>query len=61
MYSYLPHLHWQSLMSECYQVFLKKALDKYDHEQEIIKELEAGKTTLEIYGFDKIIENKKCS
>lgn len=40
---------------------LKKALDKYDHEQEIIKELEAGKTTLEIYGFDKIIENKKCS
>lgn len=39
----------------------KKALDKYDHEQEIIKELEAGKTTLEIYGFDKIIADKKCS
>ena len=39
----------------------QKALNKYDHEQEIIKELEAGKTTLEIYGFDKIIDRKKCS
>ncbi len=36
----------------------KKALDKYDHEQEILKELKSGKTTLEIYGFDKIIEKK---
>lgn len=36
----------------------KKALNKYDHEQEILKELENGKTTLEIYGFDKIIEKK---
>ncbi len=36
-----------------------KALAKYDHEQEIIKELEAGKTTLEIYGFDKLIEKKQ--
>ena len=39
----------------------QKALNKYEHEQEIIKELEAGKTTLEIYGFDKIIDRKKCS
>ena len=37
----------------------KKALEKYEHEKEIIKELESGKTTLEIYGFDKIIDNKK--
>lgn len=36
----------------------QKALDKYAHEQEIIKELNEGKTTLEIYGFDKIIEKK---
>ncbi len=36
----------------------KKALNKYDHEQEILKELKSGKTTLEIYGFDKIIEKK---
>ena len=35
-----------------------KALDKFEHEKEIIRELEAGKTTLEIYGFDKLIENK---
>ncbi len=34
----------------------KKALDKYDHEQEIIKYLEQDKTTLEIYGFNKIID-----
>ncbi len=36
----------------------KKALNKYDHEQEILKELKSGKTTLEIYSFDKIIEKK---
>lgn len=35
-----------------------KALDKFEHEKEIVRELEAGKTTLEIYGFDKLIENK---
>lgn len=40
------------------QVF-EKALDKYQHEQEIIEELLTGKTTLEIYGFDKLIENKQ--
>lgn len=34
----------------------KKALDKYDHEQEIIKYLEQDKTKLEIYGFNKIID-----
>ncbi len=31
---------------------------KYDKEQEILKMLEEGKTTLEIYGFDKLIEKK---
>lgn len=36
----------------------EKALNKFDHEKEIIHELETGKTTLEIYGFDKIIDNK---
>ena len=36
----------------------EKALDKFEHEKEIVQELEAGKTTLEIYGFDKLIENK---
>ncbi len=39
----------------------KKALDKFEHEIEIIKALKEGKTTLEIYGFDKIIEKKKAT
>ncbi len=39
-------------------IVLEKALDKYRHEQKIVEQLKAGKTTLEIYGFDKIIENK---
>ena len=39
----------------------EKALDKFHHEQEIIEQLKAGKTTLEIYHFDKIIEAKKKS
>lgn len=34
---------------------LKKALGKFDHEQEIIKQLKQGKTTLKIYEFDKLI------
>lgn len=36
----------------------QKAVEKFEHEIEIIKELERGKTTLEIYGFDKLIEKK---
>ncbi len=40
-------------------VVFKKALAKFDHEQEIIEQLKAGKTSLEIYGFDKIIEAKQ--
>lgn len=36
----------------------KKALAKYDREIEIKKLLQEGKTTLEIYGFDKIIGQK---
>lgn len=36
----------------------QKAVEKFEHEMEIIKELERGKTTLEIYGFDKLIEKK---
>lgn len=30
---------------------IAKAFAKYDHEQEILKEIKAGKDTLEIYGF----------
>lgn len=36
----------------------EKAVQKYEREQKIIKELESGKTTLEIYGFDKLIAEK---
>lgn len=35
-----------------------KALAKYDKEQHILEELAQGKTTLEIYGFDKLIAKK---
>lgn len=35
-----------------------KANEKFEHEIEIVEALKAGKTTLEIYGFDKIIEKK---
>ena len=38
---------------------LAAAMQKYQKEQEILKLLDAGKTTLEIYGFDKLIEKKK--
>ena len=40
-------------------VVFEKALAKYKHEQEIVEQLMSGKTTLEIYGFDKLIYNKK--
>lgn len=36
----------------------KKALEKFEHEKDIVKDLEAGKTPLEIYGFNKLIESK---
>ncbi|AME09957.1 MULTISPECIES: RraA family protein [Gemella] len=36
----------------------EKALAKFDHEVEVIRKLKQGKTTLEIYGFDKIIKEK---
>lgn len=39
-------------------IVFEKAMAKYEHEQEIIRELESGKTTLEIYGFDKLIAAK---
>lgn len=39
------------------QVF-EKAMAKYEKEQHILEELAAGKTTLEIYGFDKLIAKK---
>ena len=35
-----------------------KACKKYEHEKEIIRELESGKTTLEIYSFDVLITEK---
>lgn len=40
-------------------VVFEKALAKFEHEQEIVAQLNAGKTTLEIYGFDKLIESKQ--
>ncbi len=36
----------------------EKALAKFEHEKDIVRDLEAGKTTLEIYGFDQLIESK---
>lgn len=41
---------WGDIMT-----YTAKALDKFRHEQEIVEQLQAGKTTLEIYGFDKLI------
>lgn len=35
-----------------------RACKKYEYEKEIIRELESGKTTLEIYKFDKLIKSK---
>jgi 4-hydroxy-4-methyl-2-oxoglutarate aldolase len=34
----------------------EKAFQKFEKEQHIVEQLLAGKTTLEIYGFDKLIE-----
>ena len=34
----------------------ERALVKYEKEKHIVEQLLAGKTTLEIYGFDKLIE-----
>lgn len=36
----------------------EKANEKYKKEQQILEALKEGKTTLEIYGFDKLIEQK---
>lgn len=36
-----------------------RALKKYDKEQMILQELKAGRTTLEIYGFDRLIADMK--
>lgn len=36
----------------------KKAEAKFEHEKEIIRQLQEGKNTLEIYGFDRLIERK---
>ncbi len=37
---------------------IEKALAKYDKEQKILQALHEGKTTLEIYGFDRLIESR---
>ena len=34
----------------------EKAMAKFEKEQHLVEELKAGKTTLELYGFDKLIE-----
>ncbi len=39
-------------------IVMEKALAKYEKEQKIIEMLKEGKTTLEIYGFDRLIESK---
>lgn len=38
---------------------MKKALAKYDKEQIILEKLHQGMTTLEIYGFDRLIAEKQ--
>lgn len=43
---------------EADEVFTR-ALKKYDKEQMILQELKAGRTTLEIYGFDRLIADMK--
>lgn len=43
---------------EADEVFAR-ALKKYDKEQQILQELKAGRTTLEIYGFDRLIADMK--
>lgn len=37
---------------------IEKAFKKYNREQQILQELYAGKTTLEIYGFDRLVYQK---
>lgn len=39
---------------------LQRALAIYDREVEIVEMLHQGKSTLEIYGFDKLIQQKEC-
>ena len=36
-----------------------KAQAKFDKEQHIVEQLKAGKTTLEVYGFNELIEKLK--
>ena len=43
---------------EADEVFAR-ALKKYDKEQQILQDLKAGRTTLEIYGFDRLIADMK--
>lgn len=38
----------------------EKAIAKFEKEQHIVEQLLAGKTTLEVYGFDKLIEKKQA-
>lgn len=40
---------------------IEKALKKYNREQQILRDLQAGKTTLEIYGFSRLIEQKQAA
>ncbi len=35
-----------------------KALKKYDYEIEVREKLLSGKSTMEVYGFDKLVEKK---
>lgn len=39
---------------------IMKACNKFDHENEIRKRLEAGESILSVYGFDTLIEKKKA-
>lgn len=41
---------------ECEDQVFEKAMAKFNKEVKIVEALKAGKTTLEVYGFDKLIE-----
>ena len=38
----------------------EKAIAKFEKEQHIVEQLLAGKTTMEVYGFDRLIEKKQA-
>lgn len=41
------------------ELVIEKSLQKYASEQEILKRIASGESTMSIYGFDKLVESKK--